>query len=86
MQPDAGSLTDRINHVKQVEKKCNMRSKKAHYVGGLSLSGVPLFSCSVRPSLSIDCVTSLLKDDSTSLTHGRREERREEVEGGYYCY
>ena len=34
------------------------------------------------PTLSIDCVTSLLKDDSTSLTHGRRQERREERGGG----
>ena len=33
-------------------------------------------SRAVCAPLSIDCVTSLLKDDSTSLTHGRRGEER----------
>ena len=49
-----------------------MRSGK---VGGLC--GVWRTTLLVKgaPTLSIDCVTSLLKDDSTSLTHGRGEER-----------
>lgn len=51
-----------------------MRSGKAQYVGGLYLSGVPLYR-----------MRNKLVERRLHIAHSP-ERREEEEEGGYYCY